>query len=191
MTLNWLIYRLLLFWVLFAGSVLVPSTTWGYDGQIRQSIGYDEVLFSVFGYESSVAHTNHEKENRTLTTGGAVAYFAGFLAAKEGTTLFRVVGPEELSGIQQVGRYTGSPGGLEVKYFYPTAEQAANFAARPGNAQFGPFTLTSTEVPTSVLNSGTALNVATEGRVITIPNGQLPGLGTPTIHPSIPLPSLH
>ncbi len=119
----------------------------------------------------------------------AEAFELGSSAAEGGgTTLFRVVGPDELSGIQQAGRYTGSPGGLEVKYFYPTAEQGANFAANPANAQFGPFTLTSTEVPTSVLNSSTAVNVATEGRVITIPNGQLPGLGTPTIHPSIPLP---
>jgi len=119
---------------------------------------------------------------------GEAALLNATAAEGGGTTLFRVVGPDELSGIQQAGRYTGSPGGLEVKYFYPTAEQGANFAANPANAQFGPFTLTSTEVPTSVLNSSTAVNVATEGRVITIPNGQLPGLGTPTIHPSIPLP---
>ena len=115
---------------------------------------------------------------------------AGLSTAAEGTTVFRVVGPDELSGIQQAGRYTGSPGGLEVKYFYPTAEQGANFAANPANAQFGPFTLTSTRVPTSVINSGSTINVAREGTVITLPNGQLPSLGTPTIHPSIPLPGV-
>jgi hypothetical protein len=114
---------------------------------------------------------------------GAIA-----MTAQDATTLYRVVGPDELSGILQAGQYTASPGGMEVKYFYPTPQQAANFAANPGNAQFGPFTLTSTEVPTSVINSGSTINVAGEGTVITIPTEQLPNLGVPTVHSSIPLP---
>ena len=109
-------------------------------------------------------------------------------AADETTTLYRVVGPEELANIQNAGRYTGSPGGLEVKYFYPTAKQAANFAANPANAQYGPFTLTSTKVPTFMLNSSTTVNVANEGVVITIPNAQLPTLPHPIVLPTIPLP---
>ena len=54
--------------------------------------------------------------------------------------------------------------------------------------RFGPFTLTSTEAPTSIIDSGSAINVAGEGPVTTIPNEQLSGLGTPTVYPSIPLP---
>jgi len=103
-------------------------------------------------------------------------------AAGGTTTLYRVVGPNELSVIQQSGRYMPSTGGLEVKYFFPTAEQGSNFAANPGNAQFGPFTLTSTRIPTSLLEPSSIINVAGEGTVITIPNAQLPILTAPKVH---------
>jgi hypothetical protein len=109
---------------------------------------------------------------------------------EETTTLFRVVGPEELESIEEAGAYTQSPGGLEVKYFYPTAEQGSTFAANPANAQFGPFTLTSVEVPTSLLSSPgvSIIAPAGEGTAITIPIELLPDLGEPTIFDWLPLP---
>lgn len=50
------------------------------------------------------------------------------------TTLYRAVGPEELSTLQGGGSYTLLPGGLESKYFYPSAGQASNYAANPANS---------------------------------------------------------
>jgi hypothetical protein len=62
-------YCLSLFWLLFAGSVLVPSVTWGYDGQPLQriSVGYHEVSFSSFNYDSGP----------TLSANGEANGFAG------------------------------------------------------------------------------------------------------------------
>jgi RHS repeat-associated protein len=109
-------------------------------------------------------------------------------AATEATTLYRAVGPAELANIRLTGNYARSPGGLTVKYFYPTSQQATSFAANPSNSQFGPFTLTSTTASTSWLNSlAETTPVATEGLVITIPNEHLPSLTTPIIHPTMPL----
>ncbi|GEM_PF-677799 len=124
-------------------------------------------------------------------TGGAgeeEAVAEEFANEAETIPLYRVVGPDELVSIEQNGSYTPSPGGLESKYFYPTAEQAAAFAANPLNSQFGPYTLTSTGVPISLINPENVVNVAGEGRVITIPNEQLPSVPPPSISNSIPLP---
>lgn len=109
---------------------------------------------------------------------------------EETTTLYRVVGPNELSTLQGGGSYTPSPGGLEAKYFYPTAEQGSNFAANPANAPFGPFTLTSTNVPNSVINSADTVSVAGEGTVLTIPNELLPNVPSPTIWNYMPIPDI-
>lgn len=53
-------------------------------------------------------------------------------AAKEGTTLYRAVGPNELADLQNLGRYRVPPGGAEGKYFFETPEQASNFAPHDG-----------------------------------------------------------
>jgi len=104
------------------------------------------------------------------------------------TTLYRAVGPEELSSLENGGGYSPSPGGLESKYFYPTAQQASNFASNVSNSEFGPYTLTSTEVPTSFINPQNIVNVAGEGQVITIPNEQLLNIPPPSIWNSMPIP---
>jgi RHS repeat-associated protein len=112
---------------------------------------------------------------------------AGAEAAEETTTLFRAVGPSELSSLESGAGYTASPGGLESKYFYPTAQQASNFAANPANAQFGPFTLTSANVPNSLIASENTVSVLGEGSVVTIPNELLPKIPQPTISNMMPL----
>ena len=94
----------------------------------------------------------------------------------------------ELAGLESGGGYTPSPYGGIVKYFYPSAEQASGFAANPGNAQFGPFTLTSAEVPNSLITPANTISPLGEGTAITIPNEALPNIPPPTIWNSMPIP---
>ena len=112
----------------------------------------------------------------------------GIAVHNKSAPIFRAVGPDELAGIRGSGNDTPSPGGLESKYFYPTPQQAASYASQPFNAPGGPYTLTSTQAPPSVLSAADTVNVATEGDVITIPNEYLPGLPPPTVYDTMPLP---
>lgn|SRR6185437_6350568 len=81
---NFLRYCLSLFWVLFAGSLLVPSATWGYDAQTRQSTGYDDVSFSAFNYDSATTLSANKDANEFIGTGDVFRKFAELIAA-EGT----------------------------------------------------------------------------------------------------------
>jgi hypothetical protein len=85
---------------------------------------------------------------------------ADSLAAEEGTTIYRAVGPNELADLQNLGRYRVPPGGAEGKYFFETPEQASNFARMMGDK---PFTTTSVGVSPSELARGDRINRAREG----------------------------
>jgi RHS repeat-associated protein len=89
--------------------------------------------------------------------GGAEA--AG--AAAEGTTIYRAVGPNELSDIRNVGRYRVRPGGVEGKYFFERPEQASNFARMAGDK---PYTTTSVRVSPSELARADLIDPVREGR---------------------------
>lgn len=146
------------------------------------------------GFSSGTANTLSSSFNSMfMMAGGGGPLMCGpvkvTVVVERTTTLYRVVGPGELAAIKELQQYLPSPGGAEVKYFYPSAQQASDFAANVANAPFGPFTLTSTEVPTSLIDLGTTVDVATEGKVIVMPNAQLPALGTPKIYTSLPIPS--
>lgn len=79
---NLLRHWLWLFCVLFAGSVLVPSATWGYDVQTHQSSGYDGVSFSAFNYDSATTLSANEAANGFVGTGDVFAKCVEFIAAK-------------------------------------------------------------------------------------------------------------
>ena len=81
-------------------------------------------------------------------------------AAKEGTTLYRAVGPNELADLQNLGRYRVPAGGAEGKYFFETPEQASNFARMMGDK---PDTTTSVRVSPSQVARGDRINPAREG----------------------------
>lgn len=81
-------------------------------------------------------------------------------AAKEGTTVYRAVGPNELADLRNLGRYRVPPGGAEGKYFFETPEQASNFARMMGDK---PYTTTSVRISRSQLGKGDRINPAREG----------------------------
>lgn len=78
-----------LFAVLFAGSVLTPSASWGYEEQARQSIAYDGSSFLASNYDFRTTPSTKEHANGFGGTSGLFAKYAEFLAAKTGPTVFR------------------------------------------------------------------------------------------------------
>lgn len=98
---NFLRYCLSLLWVLFAGSVFVPSATWGYDAQTRQGIGYHGVSFSACNYDTAIILAANEEANGFVGTGGVFANLAEFQAA--GNTVTRYVGATEARIAQETG----------------------------------------------------------------------------------------
>ncbi len=78
----------------------------------------------------------------------------------EGVPLFRAVGERELADIQALGRYRTPPGGTEGKYFFPTAEQASNFARMMRDQGY---TTTSVRVSPAEMARGQPIHPAGEG----------------------------
>jgi RHS repeat-associated protein len=94
-------------------------------------------------------------------------------AAEEGTTLYRAVGPSELSDIENVGRYRAAAGQVEGKHFFATPEETSNFARMMGDK---PYTTTSVRVSASDLAKTERVPLAREGeayffRTPDIPSG--------------------
>lgn len=80
-----------LFWVLFAGSVLVPSATWGYDAQTRcVSIGYDVPSSSAGDYDSASVLVGNGGKMPTGPECALLAKICNFLAAERGP--YRAIG---------------------------------------------------------------------------------------------------
>lgn len=71
------------------------------------------------------------------------------------------------------GTYTLLEGGAEGKYFYQTIEQASAMS-RANYASQGAQTITSIEVPQSVLNSAYVGRVAGEGQIVFLPGSSFP-----------------
>src|SRR5207245_11313132 len=108
----------------------------------------------------------------SLALGVVAVLGGGGSSVVETTTLYRAVSDEELASILANGGYSASPFGGDVKYFYPSAGQADQFVQN-GWAS----TVTSVEVPTSLVNGSYTGVVAGEGPVVAIANTSLPGLG--------------
>ena len=88
-----------------------------------------------------------------------------------GTTLFRAVESGELSDIEASGAYRVPEGIGNGKYFYPTEEQAANFARlNPGRS----YTLTSAQFPEHVLGASYYGSAAGEGNFFFISREYFP-----------------
>ena len=89
---------------------------------------------------------------------------------------FRAVSEQELYSINQLGMFTPSPMGGDVKYFFNTVEQAWKLA--PRMYKDGNFGIVKGEFPCSVPVD--FINPATEGPGFTVLNQYLPQ-GIPTI----------
>ena len=131
------------------------------------------------------AHTYDDALEHADRREGAIYDASAATTAAEGggqamTTLFRTVSEGERAAIEATGAYEPALGGVEGKYFYPTVEQAEALARANVSSQ-GVQTLTSVQVPTSMLQQATQLSVASEGRVIFMTSEQLSGVGTPTV----------
>ena len=77
-----------------------------------------------------------------------------------GRTLFRAVGPKELSDIRATGRYRVPEGGTDGKYLFETPEQASSFARMMGDQ---PYTTNSVRVTPAELGRGQRITPAREG----------------------------
>ena len=88
--------------------------------------------------------------------------------------------------IQQTGKFLASPGGVEGKYFYPTAEQAASLARANFPSQ-GVQTLVTAQVPNAVLGQATRIAPFGEGPAFFFRVEQLPALGSPAVQPFFPV----
>ncbi len=80
--------------------------------------------------------------------------------AGEGVPLYRAVGERELADIQALGRYRTATGQVEGKYFFPTPEQASNFARMMRDQAY---TTTSVRVSPAEIARGQPINPAGEG----------------------------
>jgi hypothetical protein len=79
-----------------------------------------------------------------------------------------------------------APGGVEGKYFYPTAEQATALARANFPSQ-GVQTLVTARVPNAVLGQATRIAPFGEGPAYFFEAGQLPALGSPAVQPFFPI----
>lgn len=78
---------ILLVWLLSAASPLT-SLSWGYDAQPRPvNTGYDARSLSAIDYDSASTVLTNENERRSVETGGSIAHFGEFLAAKSAATV--------------------------------------------------------------------------------------------------------
>ena len=113
---------------------------------------------------------------------GCAAGGASAVAGK--TTLYRAVGPEELTDIRDWGRYRAKQGGVGGKCFFDTAEQASNFSRMMGDQ---PYTVTSTRVSPSKLRNGDRIEPAGEGPGYFFGTSHIP-TGRVTVFNHTPLP---
>lgn len=141
----------------------LDTITFGLTKTARGWLGGDNINYCSTAYQA----------------GGGAALAAGIfipgedtaLAAEEGITLFRAVEPGELADINATATYRVPEGMGEGKYFYPTQEQAANFARlNPGRS----YTLTSSTFPNSVLEGSYSGTVSGEGTIRFIPSQYFP-----------------
>ena len=104
------------------------------------------------------------------------------------TSLFRAVGPDELSDIQNLGRFR-NPAGSEVKFF-STAEEGASSFARQSSRAFGdgPFTIIETRIPTRAITPEMRAVVDRGIDTVVVPTRSLDILSTPRILPSAARP---
>jgi hypothetical protein len=141
--------------------------------------GFDFAEHNSDGLLSAATHGKHQGNRAALSE-----IASGSLLVAEGaesfTTLYRTVGEGERAAIEATSSYEPALGGVEGKYFYPTAEQATGLARANFSSQ-GVQTLTSVQVPNSVLGGATRLSVGAEGRVLFFTGEQLPALGTPQV----------
>jgi hypothetical protein len=86
--------------------------------------------------------------------------------------LWRAVDSTELAALKAEGRYTLAAG-LEGKYFFPTQEQAQNFAELAANRGWGSYTITSAQIPASSLAGAETGSAAGEGAFYFIRSGLL------------------
>lgn len=115
---------------------------------------------------------------------------AGVAEGVEGiTSLYRAVGPAELEDIQATGAFQNL-GSAEGKYFTTSSEAAAAYARQAVNA-FGdePYTIVQTNVPNSILNDLSSVNVDRGIPAYVVPNESLPGL-TPNVMNYSPIPGV-
>jgi len=121
--------------------------------------------------------------------GGARAASTLMCGSARTTTLFRAVGPAELSDINATGSLRNL-GSAEGKYFTTSAENASSYAQQ-AVAGFGdaPYTLISTDVSNSILDGLTPAAVDRGIPAYVIPNANLPGL-VPRVSNQMPLPPL-
>ena len=96
------------------------------------------------------------------------------------TILYRTVSEGERAAPAGGKGYEAAVGGVEGKYFYPTAQQAEKLARANFPSQ-GVQTLTSVQVPKSMLDAATRLHVAGEGQVIFMTSEQLSGIDAPQV----------
>jgi hypothetical protein len=121
-----LLRRLPLIWALFAGVVIAPLATWGYDVPTQATTAYDGVSGLAFGYDSALTLPAIENVNRAVGTGGIFVNFAKFLAAKTvanpvPSTMARVI-PEGIPATT-----LGRPGAADV--FVTAADDIAGMNA--------------------------------------------------------------
>lgn len=90
------------------------------------------------------------------------------------TTLYRAVGPDELTDIQETGQFINR-GSAEGKYFTTSSEAASDYSRQAVEA-FGdqPYTTVKTQVPSSSLPAPVSVDGGIPAHVI--PDGELPKL---------------
>ena len=91
-TLFSLLRRLPLIWVLFAGAMIAPLATWGYDVPTQATTAGGGVSGLTFGYDSALTPPAIENANRVVWTGGIFFDFAKFLAAETVAPSSRALG---------------------------------------------------------------------------------------------------
>lgn len=106
-------------------------------------------------------------------------------AGEATTTLYRAVGPDELSDIQNTGELINR-GSAEGKYFTSSSADASSYAQQAVSA-FGdaPYTTVKVDVPNSMLPSPVSVDGGIPAFVI--PNANLPGL-KPQVLDSMAIP---
>jgi len=163
-----------------------------YDGA---GLAYDDASNLHVDAGAGALHANDGAielvDRRELRNARAIHAAAPATTAAEGagggvTTLYRTVAEGERAALEAGGSYETAAGGVEGKYFYPTAGQAQALARANFSSQ-GVQTLTSVQVPNSVLQGATQLSVAGEGRVIFFTSEQLSGLARPSIWNFFPI----
>jgi RHS repeat-associated protein len=161
------------------GNFFVSTATLGHVHVSAPYCGY--------GFGSNLGYWYGVGATALLGGGEAAGADAAATEGEQAAILYRAVEPEELADIEATGSYRVPEGIGEGKYFYPTPEQASNFAEmNPGRS----YTLTWGEFSPDVLKASWSDTVAREGLAYFIPSEYFPsgpvGIGGPL--PFDPLP---